>query len=248
RRGAPAAGGRVAVEHVVYRMGRERGRLSCGVRPLRVPVEARGARLDPYRCNAVRLADRRDVGRRYSGPDHRRRERDADRRGRRRRPRRCHCPLVFRCGVARCYRARQPAARPRLSPADHDRALPRALPRVGARSRTVERGSRGVIIVTGGAGFIGSNIVRALCARAESVVVVDDLTDGRKFRNLVGSDIADYWDREDALERLRRGNVKPRAVLHQGACAVTTEWDGRYMMDVNYRYSVDLLEYCMAES
>ena len=105
-----------------------------------------------------------------------------------------------------------------------------------------------MIIVTGGAGFIGSNIVRALCARAESVVVVDDLTDGRKFRNLVGSDIADYWDREDALERLRRGNVKPRAVLHQGACAVTTEWDGRYMMDVNYRYSVDLLEYCMAES
>jgi len=103
-----------------------------------------------------------------------------------------------------------------------------------------------VIVVTGGAGFIGSNIVRALCARGEAVVVVDDLTDGRKFRNLVDSDIADYWDRDAALERLRSLSVKPRAVLHQGACAVTTEWDGRYMLDVNYRYSVDLLEYCIA--
>lgn len=102
-----------------------------------------------------------------------------------------------------------------------------------------------MIVVTGGAGFIGSNIVRALCARGEEVVVVDDLTDGRKFRNLLGSDIADYWDREAALERLARASEKPRAVLHQGACAVTTEWDGRYMLDVNYRYSVDLLEYCI---
>src|SRR5690606_12151554 len=56
-----------------------------------------------------------------------------------------------------------------------------------------------------------------------------------------------YWDRDAALERLARASAKPRAVLHQGACAVTTEWDGRYMMDVNYRYSVELLEYCIAE-
>jgi len=102
-----------------------------------------------------------------------------------------------------------------------------------------------VIVVTGGAGFIGSNIVRALCERGEQVVVVDDLTDGRKFRNLVGSDIADYWDKDAALERLVRAGEKPRAVLHQGACAMTTEWDGRYMLDVNYRYSVDLLDYCI---
>ncbi len=103
-----------------------------------------------------------------------------------------------------------------------------------------------MIVVTGGAGFIGSRIVQALCGRGDEVVVVDDLSDGRKFRNLVGSDIADYWDKDRALERLRQGPA-PRAVVHQGACAVTTEWDGRYMMDANYRYSCELLEYCLAQ-
>jgi ADP-L-glycero-D-manno-heptose 6-epimerase len=104
-----------------------------------------------------------------------------------------------------------------------------------------------MIVVTGGAGFIGSNLVRALCERgAGDIVVVDDLTDGRKFRNLVVSDIADYWDKDHLFERLR-GGTRPRAVFHQGACAVTTEWNGRYMMDVNYRYSVELLEHCLAE-
>lgn len=106
-----------------------------------------------------------------------------------------------------------------------------------------------MIIVTGGAGFIGSNIVRGLSAEgAEDIVVVDDMTDGRKFANLLGSDVSDYWDKDTLLPRLTRaGGTKPSAIFHQGACAVTTEWDGRYMMETNYRYSVDLLEYCLAE-
>jgi ADP-L-glycero-D-manno-heptose 6-epimerase len=107
-----------------------------------------------------------------------------------------------------------------------------------------------LIIVTGGAGFVGSNVVRALNDRGErDIVVVDDLTDGRTFANLVGRDIADYWDKDELLGRLRDGTApRPAAVFHDGACAVTTEWDGGYMMATNYRYSVELLEYCLAEA
>jgi len=106
-----------------------------------------------------------------------------------------------------------------------------------------------MIIVTGGAGFVGSNIVRALNARGrDDLLVVDDLTNGRKFANLVGARIADYLDKSEFLERLRARSLgRIEAVLHQGACAVTTEWDGRYMMENNYRYSVEVLEYCLAE-
>ena len=106
-----------------------------------------------------------------------------------------------------------------------------------------------MIVVTGGAGFVGSNIVRGLNHRGESdILVVDDLTDGRKFDNLASCEILDYEDFRDFRERLRKGPAqRPRCIFHQGACAVTTEWNGRYMMDVNYAYSRDLLDYCLAE-
>lgn len=104
-------------------------------------------------------------------------------------------------------------------------------------------------IVTGGAGFIGSNLVRRLARESgEAVVVVDDLSDGRKFANLADLPVADYFDRDEFLERLdtdtkfRQGVA---AILHQGACSVTTEWDGRYMMRNNYSYSKRLLHHCL---
>ena len=104
-----------------------------------------------------------------------------------------------------------------------------------------------MIIVTGAAGFVGSNLVRGLNQAGErEILAVDDLTDGHKFENLVGSHIADYWDKDLLLSRLDRGlGFEPRCVFHQGACSVTTEWDGRYMMETNYRYSTELLEFCL---
>ena len=103
------------------------------------------------------------------------------------------------------------------------------------------------IVVTGAAGFIGANLVRALNARGETrVLAVDNLARADKFANLVDCEIADYVDKDEFLARLADGEFDDdiAAVLHQGACSDTMEADGRYMMRNNYRYSVNLLEWC----
>lgn len=106
-----------------------------------------------------------------------------------------------------------------------------------------------MIIVTGGAGFIGSNIVKALNERGRTdVLVVDDLTDGKKFYNLSDCDIADYLDKDDFLNRVKADNGildGVDAIFHEGACSSTTEWDGKFMMENNYEYSKTLLHACL---
>ena len=108
----------------------------------------------------------------------------------------------------------------------------------------------GYYIVTGAAGFIGSNLVRALNARGErDIIAVDNLTRGDKFNNLVDCEIADYFDKKDFFEALSNGAFEGgiEAVLHQGACSDTVESDGRYMMDNNYRWTAELIQFCQAE-
>ena len=105
-----------------------------------------------------------------------------------------------------------------------------------------------MIVVTGAAGFVGSNIVRGLNRRGHTnVLAVDDLTDGDKFVNLVSGQIADYMHKDDFRRGVLEG-VLPgvRAVFHQGACSDTTERNGQFMMDNNYRVSLELFEYCQS--
>lgn len=106
-----------------------------------------------------------------------------------------------------------------------------------------------MIIVTGGAGFIGANIVASLNARGiGEVIVVDDLAQADKFRNLTDCEIADYIDKRDFLQLLRGSASRQRikAVLHQGACSDTTESNGAFMMENNFEYSKAVLHYCQA--
>lgn len=106
-----------------------------------------------------------------------------------------------------------------------------------------------MIAVTGAAGFIGSNLVKGLNALGErDILAVDDLTDGTKFRNLADAEIADYMDKDAFLALVESGKLpKVAAVFHQGACSATTEWNGKFVMDVNYRYSQQLLHWCQAK-
>ena len=105
------------------------------------------------------------------------------------------------------------------------------------------------VVVTGAAGMIGSNLVHGLNAIGiDDVIAVDDLTDGPKYRNLLGTQVSDYFDRRDFYARFTKGEFgRVDAVLHEGACSDTMEHDGRFMLDTNYRCSKDLLDACQAQ-
>jgi ADP-L-glycero-D-manno-heptose 6-epimerase len=111
-----------------------------------------------------------------------------------------------------------------------------------------------VIIVTGGAGFIGSNLIHQLNRAGErDILLVDNFAPapnltGPKFLNLAGAEYADYMDKREFRAALKSGDfesAKVRAILHQGACSNTLEDDGRYMMDNNFTYSKELLHFAL---
>ena len=108
-----------------------------------------------------------------------------------------------------------------------------------------------MIIVTGGAGFIGSNLIKALNQRGEAdILLVDHLVNGQKMHNIADLDIADYMDKTEFIEQLETpGFMKGvKAVFHQGACSATTEWDGQFVMKNNYEYSKRLLHRCIEKN
>ena len=102
------------------------------------------------------------------------------------------------------------------------------------------------IVVTGAAGFIGSNIIKGLNARGlDDIIAVDDLTQGDKFRNLADLRIADYVDAADFYDAYADGHYgQIEAVFHEGACSDTMETNGQYMMANNYTLSWHLFQAC----
>lgn len=107
-----------------------------------------------------------------------------------------------------------------------------------------------MIIVTGGAGFIGSNIVKGLNARGiDDILIVDNLKNSEKHRNLNALYFKDYIDKNDFLPQLnilKRDNIE--AIFHEGACSDTLESDGKYMMHNNYEYTKMLFEFSCENS
>jgi ADP-L-glycero-D-manno-heptose 6-epimerase len=106
-----------------------------------------------------------------------------------------------------------------------------------------------MFIVTGGAGFVGSNLVKGLNGQGvDNILVVDNMGSGDKFRNLIPLNFRDYMDKKDFMDNITAGRFEPEtieAVFHIGACSDTMEYNGNYMMQNNYEYSKELLHFCL---
>ena len=106
-----------------------------------------------------------------------------------------------------------------------------------------------MIIVTGGAGFIGSNIVKGLNDRGrDDILVVDNLTNMVKFKNIQGLKVMDYMDKVDFSEALKAGKFAHEnvdVIFHEGACSDTMEYNGKYMMQNNFEYTKNLMHFAV---
>ena len=104
-----------------------------------------------------------------------------------------------------------------------------------------------MIILTGGAGFIGSCFLWKLNQQGiTDIIVVDHLDDTDKWKNLLGKKFSDYIQKEDFVEMVKERKLpKPEAIIHMGACSSTTNTDGNYYIKNNYEYSKTLAKWAI---
>ncbi|MEA2014823.1 MAG: ADP-glyceromanno-heptose 6-epimerase [Thermodesulfobacteriota bacterium] len=108
-----------------------------------------------------------------------------------------------------------------------------------------------MIVVTGGAGFIGSAVVWKLNLEGiNDIIIVDNLDTSTKWKNLVGNKFVDYLDRDDFLDLVLNDEVpfKVNAIVHMGACSSTTEREAGFLMENNYRYTAQLAQWAVEKN
>ena len=107
-----------------------------------------------------------------------------------------------------------------------------------------------MIIITGGAGFIGSALVWQLNKLGiTDILIVDELGQDEKWKNLVNLKFADYVEKYQFLDDIIDGkykNQKIEQIFHMGACSSTQEQDASYLIENNFEYTKILAEYCLA--
>lgn len=110
----------------------------------------------------------------------------------------------------------------------------------------VKNKKESLIVVTGGAGFIGSGVIRYLNDQGlQNILIVDDLGKSEKWKNLVGKRYADIVSRHKIFDLLENKNVDVESIIHLGACSSTVETDASYLVENNYKFSVQLAEYAI---
>ena len=103
-----------------------------------------------------------------------------------------------------------------------------------------------LIVITGGSGLIGSNVIKELNQQGMSnIVVVDSLKESEKWKNLVGKQFLEILEKEQLFDWLQGRESQIEAFIHLGACSSTVERNASYLLDNNYRYSVKLAEYAL---
>lgn len=103
-----------------------------------------------------------------------------------------------------------------------------------------------LIVITGAAGFIGSCVIRYLNDMGKTnLLLVDDIKSSDKWKNLQGKSFTDFISKHQLMSWLMHHEDEVDAIIHLGACSDTMETDGNYLMENNYRFSVDLADFSL---